>query len=314
MRIRGLVVAWILVPAIFLVLLGLELSKWGALVSEGARAAVERQRLTNEIQLREQQLVAEMRRHGTLLQEMQWTASGGDPSAFLTRLAELAQEKRMKIMAIGPLERQATPQFSKSWHLIQIQAPYREIRELAARVEQEKGILDDVRVELAPAPPGPPAASPANGHEVQARFKMAALELSPQAKQIVERAVAATGAGAQASAGLPLALSVPRKVAPGTPLGRDPFVFLKAPAPPPRAAATAAPEKPAVPLDLKGIVGFPGGFLAIVNNQIVKVGDTVNGYRVERITENAVTLRERDGAPRTVELPELSPTAPAPRR
>ncbi len=70
-----------------------------------------------------------------------------------------------------------------------------------------------------------------------------------------------------------------------------------------------------MPLDLKGIVNFPDGHLAIVNNQIVKVGDTVSGLRVERITENSVTVREPSG-PRTVSLPELgAPPAPAePRR
>ena len=37
-------------------------------------------------------------------------------------------------------------------------------------------------------------------------------------------------------------------------------------------------------------MSFPDGFLAILNNQITKVGDTVGGLRVERITESSVTL------------------------
>jgi len=64
-------------------------------------------------------------------------------------------------------------------------------------------------------------------------------------------------------------------------------------------------------MEVKGIVSFPGGFLAIVNNQIVKVGDTVNGHRVERITDSAVVLREPDGGQRTETLPGLG-AAPAP--
>jgi hypothetical protein len=65
--------------------------------------------------------------------------------------------------------------------------------------------------------------------------------------------------------------------------------------------------------EVKGIVSFPGGFLAIVNNQIVKVGDTVTGHKVERITDNNVVLRDPDGGTRTVQLPDLlssSPTEP----
>ena len=314
MRLRGLAVGWVVVAVVFVILLGLALSKWRSFTTEGELAIAERQRLTREIQLREQQLVAAMRRQSGVLQEMQWTSAGGDPSAFLTRLAELAQEKKMKVIAIGPLERQGTAQFNKSSHTIQIQAPYREIRELAARVEQEKGILEDVRLDIAPAsvPTGPPGASPPPD-EVQARFKMTVLELSEQAKQVIERSVAASGGTAQAAAGPPLMLPVPTKTAQAVPLGRDPFLFLTPPRPVP-APAGATPEKAAAPLDVKGIVGFPGGSLAIVNNQIVKVGDTVGGHRVERITENSVTLREPGGAPRTIDLPDIVPPPAAPRR
>jgi len=312
---RGLAVAWAVAAVVFLILFGLELSRWRSLTTEGERAVAERQGLTGEIQRREQQLVAEMRRQSGVLQEMQWTSMGGDPSAFLTRLAELAQEKKMKVIAIGPLERQGTPQFNKFSHTIQIQAPYREIRELAARVEQDKGLLEEVRLDIAPAsaPVGLPGASPPPD-EVQARFKMTVLELSEQAKQVIERVVAASGGSAQTAPGPTLTLPVPNTVAQATPLARDPFSFLT----PPRPAAVpagATPEKPAVPLDVKGIMNFPGGFLAIVNNQIIKVGDMVSGHRVERIVENSVTLREPGGAPRTIELPDLVSAAPAaPRR
>jgi hypothetical protein len=90
---------------------------------------------------------------------------------------------------------------------------------------------------------------------------------------------------------------------------------LTPPASPPTAGSTG-PKPPPAALELKGIVSFPNGFLAIVNNQIVKVGDTVSGHRVERITEHAVTLREPGATtPRTIELPEIAPAAPAaPRR
>ena len=68
-------------------------------------------------------------------------------------------------------------------------------------------------------------------------------------------------------------------------------------------------------MELRGVVAFPGGFLAILNNQIVKVGDMVSGHRVERITQREVVVREPGAEPRTVPLPALIPTAPAePRR
>jgi len=315
-RLRGLAIGWTVVAVVFLVLVLFEVAKWRSLVTEAARAGAERQRLTAEIQLREQQLVAEMRRHATLLRELQWTTPGGDPSAFLTRLAELARERRMKVMGIGPLESQATPQFTKSWHSIDIRGPYREIRELAARVERDRGILEDFRLEAVPASPG--GSSPAD--DVQARFRMAALELSAQARQIVERAQAASGGSAPGTPGTPLALSVPTRPAPSGSPGRDPFVFLSSPGAPARppsgqaAGPAPSPPKPEVPLEVRGIVAFPDGFLAIVNNQIVKVGDTVSGHRVERITEGSVILREPGTNARTIELPDVLGPAPAPPR
>ena len=312
MRPRALAVTWLLVAVVFLALLIFEFSKWRALSTEVARAGAERQRLTSEIQIKEGQLVSEMRKHSTLVQEMQWTASGADPSAFLTRLAELAREKRMMVMAIGPLERQSAAQFTKSWHSIQVRAPYREIRELAARVEQDRGILEDVHLEATRADQRSGSGDEPRRDEVLARFRLTSLELSAQAKQMVERTLAASGGPSKAPAP-PLALPVPTTGASPSASGRDPFTFLTPPAPPRPPVAGPGPEPVRADLDLKGIVSFPDGFLAIVNNQIVKVGDTVSGHRVERITENSVTLREPGAATaRTVDLPEMAPAEPPP--
>lgn len=220
MKRRGLVVAWGVVVVTVLLLLGYELVHWRALSTQGARAAGERQRLTGEIRLREEQFGAEMRARSAALQELQWAAAEGEPSAFLARLADLAREKRMKVVAVGPLERQTTAQFSKSWYTIQVVAPYREIRELAGRVERDKGILEDLRLE--PAPPARPG-RPGDGlapNEVQARFRLTALELSAPARRIVDHALAPDGrAPASPAAGSTPGAGV------GAPLARDPFVF-----------------------------------------------------------------------------------------
>jgi hypothetical protein len=310
MTARAMVIGWILVALVALSLLGVELAKWRSTTTELARAATERLRLAAEIRLKEEELVAEMRKHAGLVQEMQWSSTGADPSVFLTRLAELAGEKRMTIVAVGGLERQSTPQFTKSWHSIQVRASYREILELATRVERDRGVLEDVRIEPAPGTPGQPDET-RSSEDLQARFRLTALELSPQSKLIVERTLAAAGEGGKAPPGTPLALAVPSRP-PAPPRVRDPFAFLAPPTPP--VASLAGPGRPASALPevaLRGIVSFPDGFLAIVNNQIVKVGDTVTGYRVERITENSVTLSVPGAPPRTIELPELSPV-PAP--
>ncbi len=132
---------------------------------------------------------------------------------------------------------------------------------------------------------------------------MTALELSAPSRRLAERALGAVS-GAPRSAPTP----------PG-PLTRDPFTFVVARVP--EAPAPPAPrvDTPPAPLTLSAIVGFPGGHLAIVNNQVVKTGDVVSGHEVVAITDSAVSLRAPGEPTRTLQLPELgAPPAAAPRR
>jgi hypothetical protein len=330
---RTLGLAWGLL-AIFLVgglIWGL--SAWRSVSARAADAAGQRNRLLAEIRQKEDEIVKEMRMHAGLLQDLQLSAAGADPSVFLNRLAELAQGSRMRITAIGPLERQSTAQFSKLWHTVQVTGSYRDIRELATRVERDRGVLEDMVVET--RDPG----AAANGGELSARFRMTTLELSPEGKRILDRALVAAGKGDQ---GRPpsLALPLPSR-ADGVPELRDPFIFgpgvvaARAPgsagpasgSPPARVQAdagarsvTAPPveSRPETPMELKGIVGFPGGYLAILNNQIVKVGDSVAGHRVERVSEGEVVLKSPEGSTRVVPLPAIGASgagvAPVPAR
>ena len=322
MRGRPLALAWVAVAVLLLVLIGVALTQWRALVSRGQRAATERVLLANEIRSKEEEIVAFMRANVGLLQEMQWTSAGGDPAAFLTRLADLAREKRMKVLGIGPLERSATAQFNKSWHTIQIVGPYRELRDLAGRVEAEKGILEDVTV-TAVKDAGRAGGSRAD--DIEARFKMTALELTPNARKVFERAMAASGGAAAGATSPSLALPLPARPAEVGSDARDPFATTTAmrrpvspgggPPSPATSPAGAGREPGQVGLELKGIVAFPGGYLAIVNNQIVKTGDTVLGHRVERIAEDMVVFREPGGGTRRVTLPGLADGPPGgPRR
>ena len=322
MRGRPLALAWVAVVVLLVVLIGVALTQWRALVSRGQRAATERVLLANEIRSKEEEIVAFMRTNVGLLQEMQWTSAGGDPAAFLTRLADLAREKRTKVIGIGPLERSTTAQFNKSWHTIQIVGPYRELRDFAGRVEAEKGILEDVTVTAIKdgGRPGTPRAD-----DIEARFKMTALELTPNARKVFERAMAASGGAAAGATSPSLALPLPAAPAEVGSDARDPFATTTAmrrpvspgggPPSPVASPAGAGSEPGQVGLELKGIVAFPGGYLAIVNNQIVKTGDTVLGHRVERIAEDVVVFREPGGGTRRVTLPGLADGPPGgPRR
>ena len=220
------------------------------------------------------------------------------------------------MLTVGPLEQQATPQFSKSWHALTVQGPFQDLVEMAARVENERGTLDNVAIEAqaAQAPAAPPPGQvpqPRVSPEVQARFRVTALQLTQQARKIIEDAAKASGVTLTPQTSLTgLSLPVPSAASEF----RDPFAFGGAPVDRPRQAEGSAPR---LAFDLQGIVGFPGGHLAIVNNQIVKPGEKMAGYTVEHITDTAVLLRQPYGTPRRLSLPEIGAVtskkqAPAP--
>lgn len=310
---RALLLAWAVGGVLFALLLIAAVVQWNVLATDAMRMAGERRRLTDELRLRDEQLLAAMGAHRRDLGRMLWSPGGGEPGAFLTRLGELAGAARLKVVAVGPLERQVTPQFTKSWHAIQVAGAYRDIRELAARVEAERGSLEDVRVEPAVTPAAGPSDG-ATGAELQARFRMTALELSPPAQRLLDRVLAAGPASSAPTAGTPPSAGAGTDVA-AAPITRDPFSFVgRGPAPRTAPPAAAAVDRPPVALHLSAIMSVPGGNLAVINNQIVTVGDTVAGHRVETIREQSVTVREPGAPPRTLDLPELGAAPPAPPR
>jgi len=315
-RERDLAIAWVALAVVFLAVFVFELSWWRAVSTRRSEVETERGKLAAAINQREQELIAEARANAQLLQEMSWTASGDDPAAFIRRVADLAQGSRLKVTAIGSIERQSTPQFNKSWHSIEITGPYQELRGLAARVESERGILENVSLgeagrdtrDAAQPREGRPL-GPQTENEVQAKFRMASMELTPKTRDILNQASRQSGIQLTPSAtpaGPAVGLPVPATpVAGGAPPARDPFVFGIEPTVRPVAAG------PKGELELQGIVGFPGGYLAIVDNTIVKVGDKLRGHRVEDITDRVVLLRQPNGAPRRLTLPDIAVPAPA---
>jgi hypothetical protein len=317
--VHGVLVGWVTIALVLFVGLVWEFHEWRSIDAKRDRAAAERLELEGRIAAHEEEIRREERAHSDLLRDLQWSSNRGDPSAFLTGLADFARGARLKITAIGPLEREAATQFHKSWHPVQVVGPFREVKDLATRIEQEGGVLDDFSIQA--TTPGP--LKPAD--EVHARWNLAVVELTPSAKAIIQRTIRPEGqAGSSLALPLPLGSAV---------VGRDPFAFVTAasPAPPPAAATSPIrpPVRPAPPspaadgsaldpvsagLAVKGIVKFPGGHLAIINNQIVQVGDIVDGHRVEQISDSSVVVRPPQGAPRALALPAITSTPAAPRR
>lgn len=303
MKERQLAIFWIMLVVVFPVaLIGL-LQYSRSLTTRSITAAAEVARLKAAIAQKEQETLTEMKTNAAILQEMSWTGTTGDPVAFLSRVADLAQGSRLRVLAVGPLEQQDTPQFSKSWHAVTVQGPFQDLVDLATRVESDRGTLENVSME-AQTPPPPVAAAGQQAPpirpapEVLARFRVTALQLTQQARRIIDDAAKASGL-ALAPPGLQAGLSLPVPSAAAE--SRDPFSFGPS-VERPREAESPAPKQA---FDLQGIVGFPGGHLAILNNQIVRAGDRVGGHTVEHITDTVILLRQPDGIPRRLSLPEI---------
>lgn len=327
---RALAAGWIVTAVVFGALLVWELETWRALDARRREAGLTRTQLSATIKTKQEEVLREIRSQGSV-GEMQWSMERADPAVFLNGLAEIARGTRLKILAIGPLEHTTTPQLVKSWQTVQVTAPFADLKDLVARIERDRGLLEDMVLEIVrdPARPREPET-----REIQARFKMTSIEVTGDAEVALQRVLAANrGPGRPPSGETVAALPLPMKSTDHA--GRDPFAFVgpgvaaapkKKPAatapvarrPPSRGTAPGATEEfgdiaatppdqsrstASAPMDVRGIISLPDGFLAIVNNEIVRAGDMVDNHRVEKITATTILLRRKDGESRLLTLP-----------
>ncbi len=243
-----------------------------------------------------------------LLRDIRWSPDRATAADVLRRLADLARGGQAKVLAIAPLEQEPAARYRKSSHRIDMTASFSELLDLATRVEREGGILEDVVLDVPQRKPG----EGAGPDTVRAQFRLTTIEPSDDTRRIMERVLAATAKSSRSP--LAVALTLPLEARAETTLLplRDPFKFAEAPRR--RGPAIAvAPAPPIAPVSVKGIMKFPGGALAIVDDRVVKVGDVLNGRRVEQIVDGRIVLSEPGGGSRSILLPGFAP-APTTRR
>ena len=315
MKGRGLLVGWIVTVLAVLAGLSWTVAQTISLSRLGATADAQRAGLAREVEGHRQSVQAELVARTDLLKEIRWTSDRAPADEVLRRLADMARGGHAKVLAIAPLERESTPRYRKSSHRVDMAVPFRDFVDFATRVEREGGILEEVVLE------GTRGAKPvdeAGDGAVRAQFRLTTIEPSEDARRIMERVLAASQRNSKSSSvAAALKLPIEARAYETTPPLRDPFKFVEAPRrrEPGRLAAPApASTAPAsAPVSVKGIVKFPGGFLAIVNDQIVKVGDVVDGQRVTEIADGRVVLSEPGGGSRSALLPGFT-GAPTTRR
>jgi hypothetical protein len=305
---RALTVGWIVMILVVLVALGWTVARTISLGRSGASADTQRAGLARELEASRQNIQAELVANADLLRDIRWSPDRATAADVLRRLADLARGGQAKVLAIAPLEQEPAARYRKSSHRIDMTASFSELLDLATRVEREGGILEDVVLEVSQRKPG----EGAGRDTVRAQFRLTTIEPSDDTRRIMERVLAATAKRSRSP--LAVALTLPLEARAETTLLplRDPFAFAEAPRL--RVPAIAvAPAPPITPVSVKGIMKFPGGALAIVDDQVVKVGDVVKGRRVEQIVDGRIVLSEPGGGLRSILLPGFAP-APTTRR
>ena len=308
MKGRALAGGWIVTALVVLAAIGWTVAQTISFGRSGATADTQRAGLARELEASRQNIQAELVAKADLLRDIRWSPDRATAADVLRRLADLARGGQAKVLAIAPLEQEPAARYRKSSHRIDMTASFSELFDLATRVEREGGILEDVVLEVPQRKPG----EGAGRDTVRAQFRLTTIEPSDDTRRIMERVLAATAKSSRSP--LAVALTLPLDARAETTLLalRDPFAFVEAPRR--RGPAIAvAPAPPIAPVSVKGIMKFPGGALAIVDDQVVKVGDVVNGRRVEQIVDGRIVLSEPGGGSRSILLPGFAP-APTTRR
>jgi len=308
MKGRALTVGWIGMLPVVLTALVWTVGQTVALGRLGATADAQRAGLARELEASRQNIQAELVANADLLKDIRWSPDRATAEDVLRRLADLARGGQAKVLAIAPLEQEPAARYRKSSHRIDMTASFSELFDLATRVEREGGILEDVVLEVPQRTAGEGA-----GDAVRAQFRLTTIEPSDDTRRIMERVMAATAKGSKSP--LALALTLPLEARAETTLQplRDPFKLAEAPRRKGPAIAVAPAPPPIAPMLVKGIMKFPGGALAIVDDRVITVGDVVNGQRVEQIMDERIVISEPGGGLRSILLPGFAP-APTTRR
>jgi len=316
---RNLVAGWIATAMVLLLALGWTVSQAIALRRSAASADVERTALARQLDASRQKMQDELVAKADMLKDLRWSPERPTAVDVVRRLADLAREGHARVSALAPVAKDTAARARESSHRVEMAASFHEIVDFATKVERDGGILEDVAFEIPAAKAGDPSAPV---EDVSAQFRLTTIEPSDDARQIMRRILAASPRNSKFALTSALALPMDVDLRP-TPLLRDPFRFAEPPArrrptgtpsavaaPPARTSSPAAPG--VVPLTVKGIVKFPGGTVAIVNDQIVKVGDLVDGQRVEQIADGRVVLHEPGSGSRSIPLAGFALLPPAP--
>lgn len=212
-----------------------------------------------------------------------------DISFYLyNRISALAEKQGVALASFSPAQREEKDGVTRISFLGEIAGLYAEMVAFFRELERsERLFINDLIITSAPDSP----------LVHRAQFTVSCFALNDELLKNIML-------GAQPSS--PLPTDAEEK---GRTIGRDPFfqeLEAAASALPGKKGGATASTAASVGLELTGIVGYPVPNAAIVNHEIVRVGDRVQGKEVREIKRDEVVLQSGDQV-QVLRLPEAGP-------
>jgi hypothetical protein len=204
------------------------------------------------------------------------------------RISALAEKQSVELVTFSPIKKEEKEGISKISFAGEINAPYADMVNFFRDVEdKERLFIEDLIIASAPDSP----------LTQRAGFTVSCFEFKDEVlKTLMLGAPAPQGHEDKA-------LSI----------SRDPFFSASEStglAPSARAGKSGSPDDRALALTLTGVVGYPVPTAAIINHEIVRTGDKVQGKEVREIKPDQVVLQSGDQV-YVLKLPEAHPPSPS---
>jgi len=250
-------------------------------------AQFERRKLELQLEATENEIKGDLARYLEIVKRFPWIIEGASGAKFLTRLSEVTGGQRLRILAIGALERSKAGQIERVGRNIELNGTFGDLVQLVERIQHNRGMMQGLKLEQSDL-----RGRSAGGGNLDAKFKMASIELSPEIREKLRALLAAKPKEATGDA-KEVAPTI-EAAAPSGDLGfklaqgRDPF---RAPLTQLGGARETAASSLFPKVTFSGIVGLPGGKAAIINNEMVPEGGRIGEITVERITDREVLLK-----------------------
>lgn len=215
-----------------------------------------------------------------------------DISFYLyNHISALAEKKKVDLLSFSPAGREEKDGLTRISFLGEINSPYAEMVDFFRELEQtERLLINEITITSAPDSP--------LSHRAQ--FVASCFALNDELLKNIMLTAS------------PPPLSPTQGEDRVEALARDPFfqeLEAAATALPGKDRGAAGPGEASIGLTLTGIIGYPVPHAALINHEVVRVGDKIQGKEVREIKRDEVVLQSGDQVQR-VRLSEPRPPSP----